>query len=178
MGYARGMSDPLAYFLTWACRGARLHGDDRGSIDRDHNRYDSPIIAPDPWREAGERTRMTSADTLLLNPQQRRVVREAISGVCEHRGWHIRALQVRANHVHIVVVAPHATPESVMQQCKSWATRRLREQKLIDPDHPLWTRHGSTRYIWKQPGLVEAIDYVLNQQDNPTRFPDQSEPRT
>ena len=120
---------------------------------------------------------MNSAEPVTLSPEQQRTVHAAIVGVCEHKGWTVLALQVRSNHVHAVVGAPGHTPEKVMQLFKSWATRRLREAGLCGKSDVVWTRHGSTRYIWNDEGLSEAIDYVINQQDNPRRFQGQSEPR-
>ena len=38
----------LAYLITFRCYGTWLHGDKRGSIDRFHNAYKSPYIAPNP----------------------------------------------------------------------------------------------------------------------------------
>jgi hypothetical protein len=37
---------PLAYLITFRCHGTWLHGDERGSVDRFHNRYKSPCIEP------------------------------------------------------------------------------------------------------------------------------------
>jgi hypothetical protein len=43
---------PLAYLITFRCYGTWLHGDERGSIDRFHNRYKSPYIAPNQrWHD-------------------------------------------------------------------------------------------------------------------------------
>jgi hypothetical protein len=39
---------PLAYLITFRSYGTWLHGDQRGSIDRFHNRYKSPYIEPNP----------------------------------------------------------------------------------------------------------------------------------
>jgi hypothetical protein len=33
---------PLGYLITFRCYGTWLHGDERGSIDRFHNRYSPP----------------------------------------------------------------------------------------------------------------------------------------
>ena len=41
------LSDPLAYFISFACYGCRLHGDDRGSVDLRHNLYGTPVLPPD-----------------------------------------------------------------------------------------------------------------------------------
>src|SRR5262252_3485283 len=37
---------PMGYLITFRSYGTWLHGDRRGSIDRFHNRYKSPCIAP------------------------------------------------------------------------------------------------------------------------------------
>ena len=37
---------PLAYFISFRTASTWLHGDKRGSIDRFHNRYGSPIYLP------------------------------------------------------------------------------------------------------------------------------------
>jgi len=37
---------PLAYLITFRCYGTWLHGDERGSVDRFHNQYQSPSAAP------------------------------------------------------------------------------------------------------------------------------------
>jgi len=39
---------PLAYLITFRAYGTWLHGDSRGSVDRFHNRYGAPLIAPNP----------------------------------------------------------------------------------------------------------------------------------
>ncbi|MFG0258912.1 MAG: transposase [Phycisphaerales bacterium JB041] len=146
-------------------------------MDRAHNGFGSPLVRPDVWRETGQRERMGEVSKVVLAPEHQSMVHAAIAGVCEHRGWKLLALAVRSNHVHLVVNAPRQSPESVMQLCKSWVTRRLREVGVCGTQDPVWTRHGSTRYIWNESGLSEALDYVVNQQDNRSRFGDRSEPR-
>ena len=41
---------PLGYLITFRCYGTWLHGDQRGSIDRWHNRYKSPYLPPSDRR--------------------------------------------------------------------------------------------------------------------------------
>jgi len=93
--------------------------------------------------------------------RHRPVVDEVIRAQCDHRGWHVHALNVRSNHVHLVVRAD-APPERVMGQCKAWASRRLREAGHT-PER-VWTRHGSTRRLNSEASLKRAIDYVPYEQ--------------
>ncbi|MGH9840991.1 MAG: hypothetical protein ACREEM_19730 [Blastocatellia bacterium] len=47
---SEGFSDsriPLAYLITFRCYGTWLHGDERGSVDRDHNIYRTPFLPRD-----------------------------------------------------------------------------------------------------------------------------------
>jgi REP element-mobilizing transposase RayT len=112
----------------------------------------------------------TRNDPVLLTPQMRRVVEAAIAEVCTHRGWDLSAVNARTNHVHAVVGRADAEPERVLQDLKSGGTRKLRESGLIARNVHPWTRHGSTIYIWDADMLMEKIDYVLNQQDDPARW--------
>ena len=71
--------------------------------------------------------------------------------------------------MHSVVGAGYK-PEAVMNGFKSYATRRLREAKLISDEVKPWARHGSTPYLWTDDELQRAIDYVMNGQgDEPFR---------
>ena len=42
--------------------------------------------------------------------------------------------------------------------------RWLREEGLYAQDAPLWSRHGSTRYLWKPPQVENACRYVADSQ--------------
>jgi REP element-mobilizing transposase RayT len=94
-----------------------------------------------------------------LDGERREAVADAIRSVCEHRNWAVLALNVRSNHVHVVVAAEVA-PEKVLVDLKSWSTRRLREVGLAAPDEKLWSRHGSTRWLWSEGDVVGACRYV------------------
>ena len=153
---------PLAYFITFTCYGNWLHGDDRGSVDRDHNLPGEPIMLGDEMREhrAFEKSKHSA---VTLDEDRRRAVQDAIIEVCEHRGWSLLALHVRPEHVHVVVAAD-TTPERVMNDLKAYGTRKLRKRDLVDADALVWTRHGSTRYLNDEQGVVGACDYVVEQQ--------------
>lgn len=155
----------LAYFLTWTTHATWLHGDDRGSIDRNHNARDTPPLAPDPERRERARS-LARTPPVRLTREARDIVESTIRDHCDHRRWELHALNVRSNHVHVVVRCPaDLAPETAMSQIKAWSTRRLRDAGLAGKQAKVWTEHGSTRWIKSDASLIAAIDYVNNHQD-------------
>ena len=59
-----------------------------------------------------------------LDRESRAAVLESVREVCSHRGWSLLAAHVRTTHVHIVVEA-EIQPKKVMNDFKSYASRRL-----------------------------------------------------
>jgi REP element-mobilizing transposase RayT len=157
------MALPLAYFISWTCHGTWLHGDERGSVDRQHNHLGTPILAPDPMRYDQELDALQSP-IRTMSQEAREIVTQAIIDHCRIRDWKLHALNVRTNHVHVVVTANGIPPETVMEQFKAWATRRLRRAGLVGPEDKVWTEHGSTRWINDLDSFGKATHYVLNEQ--------------
>lgn len=159
------MPAPLAYFLSWRTYGTWLHGDPRGSVDAEHNQVGRPRLLPDPRLAAAAAARQKSAPVELAEPA-RIIVSDTIHRHCELRHWRLLALNVRTNHVHIVVDCSRrpCSPERAMDQFKAWCTRRLREAGLAGAAAPVWVEHGSTRWINTEESLAKAIHYVLHEQ--------------
>jgi REP element-mobilizing transposase RayT len=152
---------PLAYLITFRSYGTWLHGDDRGSIDRrNYNRYGAPTMPANSRIFVEEQDNLRTG-AVLLNRRQRAIVEAAIREVCQYRNWVLHAVNARMNHVHSVVSAQRA-PEDVMNDFKSYATRRLREAGALDARR--WARHGSTPYLWTEEQVARAVDYVVNGQ--------------
>lgn len=151
------------YFLTWATYATWLHGDPRGSIDDEHNKPRTDWLPPDPVLFA-RRENSLCEPPMILDERTRAIVHDAIKAHALHRAWHIHALNVRSNHVHVVVAASTHTPEIVMSQFKQWSTRHLRDRGVITQKR-IWAKMGSTRWINDERSLLKAIDYVLNHQD-------------
>jgi REP element-mobilizing transposase RayT len=99
---------------------------------------------------------------VTLDPRQRLLVHRTVVQVCDFRRWDLLALNVRTNHVHVVLSGP-GEPESMMNALKSWSTRRLREEQLVPSGDRVWSRHGSTRYLWGMNAVAAACAYVQNQ---------------
>jgi REP element-mobilizing transposase RayT len=151
---------PLAYLLTFRCYGTWLHGDKKGAVDRHRkNIYDTPDISPNKNLEGRMRLSQKGA-SVRLDKTARDLVSHAVTEVCEHKNYQLHAVNVRSNHVHIVVSAA-AKPEALIKIFKAYATRKLRDEILADPDSRLWSRGGSRRYLWKPRHVALAIEYVL-----------------
>jgi REP element-mobilizing transposase RayT len=151
------------YLITFRCYGTWLHGDERGSVDRRYfNHVGDQKIRHSQSRENYQRGEMRS-DSFLLGAAERKVVDEAIREVCAVRGYGLFAHHVRTNHVH-VTVSNSGKPERMMDSFKAYATRALRKAGLIGEEQKVWSRHGSTRYLWTEDHIATAVDYVINGQ--------------
>jgi REP element-mobilizing transposase RayT len=164
------MGTPLAYLITFTCYGTWLHGDERGSVDDEHNAPETPVLPPDPQRRRREQDQLTEQPYLLDVPR-RQITLAALCEIAQRKGWMLHAAHVRSNHVHIVVTAS-AAPERVLNDVKAAASRRLNKAFPAERERARWTRHGSTRYLWTEEAVAEKVDYVLHGQGEPLeRFP-------
>lgn len=151
---------PLAYLITIRTFGTWLHGDERGSVDRHHEKFSSlPTIPPNPKLESimSENAKLPK---YLLSKQGRKVVEDSVPEVCKNRMYDLFAVNVRTNHVHAVISA-QIKPEKIINTIKSYATGALKSNGLADAKTSVWSRGGSRRYLWKQGSVTEAVDYVL-----------------
>ena len=140
----------MRYFVTFACYGARMHGDESGSVDRHHNLVGSRRLEPDAQRLMAERREMLQ-DPYVLDQAGRAVVLAA----CVHRGWNLLAAHVRSNHVHAIVEA-ETRPERIMNEFKSYASRELNRLGRDGPDRK-----------WKDEDVRQALRYVIEEQGEP-----------
>ena len=156
---------PLAYLITFRSYGTWLHGDERGSVDRFHNRFGTPRIPYNRnWKKYNRLTLRLSP--VRLRSRQRKLVKEAIRETCKLRGWGFWATNVRTNHVHTVVSAP-CKPERVLAAFKANATRKLREAGCWRSSRSPWVEKGSKRYLWTEPDVINAVAYVEYDQGEP-----------
>jgi REP element-mobilizing transposase RayT len=155
-------SAPLAYFISFRTYGTWLHGDERGSVDRKHNAFGAPKLAASESRVRWERDELRGSP-VELDAERRAAVERTIREVCEHREWRLLEVNARSNHVHVVVEAG-GPPEPVMNAFKAWATRRMVQAGLVERGAPVWSRHGSTVYLFKPEKVEEKRRYVRDGQ--------------
>ncbi len=156
------MPAPLAYLLTWTTYGTWLRGDPRGWV-KNHASGSDEYEPGNAGLRASD-TDAIAGPTIFFDAPARRLIEGAIRGVCEQREWMLHAINVRSNHVHVVVTAP-VPPEKAMTDFKAWSTRRLREAGVVAESGRVWTKHGSTRYLNSEASVVRAVEYVIHEQD-------------
>ena len=152
----------MIYLITFTCYGCHPHGDESGSVDRNHNLPGSRLLGPDPKRALAERELMDQPP-YEMDRIRREAVLAAMVERCSHHHWILLAAHVRTNHVHIVVEAG-ARPERIMNDLKSFASRFLNSRGLDEPNRKRWARHGSTRWLWEVENVSAAIRYVVEEQ--------------
>jgi len=154
---------PLAYLITFRSYGTWLHGNERGSVDREHNRFKTPYAAVNENRKRHNQKTL-KGEPVLLDAARRSAVEKAITETCDCRKWTLRAINVRTNHVHSVVSAGSTKSEIVLNAFKANATRQMRENGCWKRDYSPWVDKGSRRNLWNDRSVAKAIDYVLNGQ--------------
>ena len=94
------MSGPLPSFLTFTCHGTWLHADERGSVAGAAHVPGTPVLPPDPERQAEER-KQRSAPPYWLDSAHRPVTWRAIGEIARRTEGVPRAVPVRSNHVPV-----------------------------------------------------------------------------
>lgn len=158
-------SKPIAYHITWGTYGTRLHGDPRGTVDRDHNQFGEPIIDYDQHRWALESFGM-KFDPVRFDPEQMIAVEVIVPPVCERGGWILHACACGPDHVHVLLNA-NADPKDVRRMMKRWVGQELSKQFHRTPGASWWAECGSTKHVFDKDYFHAALDYVRRQRATP-----------
>ena len=134
-------------------------------MDRTHNQFGGRMVQSDAKRALSDSERMLQAPYVL--DQRRAAVLKAIRQHCEYRGWNLLAAHVRTTHVHAILEA-EVPPEKIVTEFKAYASRELNRLGYDAPDRKRWARHGSTRWLFKDQDVKDAIRYVVEEQGQPT----------
>lgn len=122
--------DPVGFFLTWATYGTWLPGDSRGWME-----YHNGWQLPRPFRESEAKAKMTD-EACRLDEKQRDAVESQVQETCAFRGWVLRAVNCRSNHLHVVVSVTNVEPKKIRNDLKAWTTRRLKKE--FDSSREKW----------------------------------------
>jgi REP element-mobilizing transposase RayT len=156
---------PMGYLITFRTFGTWLHGDRRGSVDRFHNVYGTPMLHPNPSRELYEQHLM-KMPPVKLDTRRRAAVLQSLRETCRVRKWKLWAANVRTNHVHSVITA-QCRALNVLQVLKAHATRTMKKNGCWAGKRSPWAYRGSRKKLWTEKDLMEAIVYVEYGQGEP-----------
>src|SRR5437667_4426230 len=76
----------LAYHITWGTYGTRLHGDPRGTVDRDHNQFGEPVLGFDQHRWEREKHNLKFPPVVFTRPRMI-LVESFLPAICHRGGW-------------------------------------------------------------------------------------------
>jgi REP element-mobilizing transposase RayT len=154
-------SDPLAYHITIGTYGTRLHGDERGTIDRHHNTPGEPVLGHNErWKSAAQKR--LKYPPVVLSLEQQRFVESILPHICERGDWDFHIAACQPDHVH-VLLASDTHGNAVRRWLKTWLSEALSKQWPEENCRAWWAEGGSVRWIWEQDHLVRVYDYVHKQ---------------
>jgi REP element-mobilizing transposase RayT len=94
----------------------------------------------------------------------RRIVLITCTDLLTSQRWSLHALNVRTNHVHVVVSIGYAKASRALNALKANATRQMREDGNWKSMRSPWADKGSQRNLWNERSVTLAVDYVINGQ--------------
>lgn len=158
--------EPVAILFTFTCYGSRLHGDERGTVDRHHRAVGEDFVQPSVARVRQAMARQSERGYVLDQVRRGIVLQGLLDSFCR-LGAVCHALHIRRDHVH-VVLSTDRRPDVVLAHMKARATVALGRSGIDGARvHKRWARHGSTRMLWDVADLAPAVDYVVRQQGEP-----------
>ncbi len=155
----------LAYHITWGTYGTRLHGDPRGTVDRQNNEYGTPVPEYDEHRWIRE-TENLKFDPIYLTRDEMIFVESIIPSICECDYWKIIECAAGPDHVHTVLSSPN-DPETIRRLLKRWLGQAMSEQFGLEKGRTWWAECGSIRWIDNERYFANAANYVHRQHATP-----------
>ncbi len=153
------------WHITFGTYGTRLHGDDRPTVDREHNRRGQGFVGRDADRAAGERNKMRG-DPVHLAAPQRAVIETLIPDICKRGGWtyRIAAAPDDEDHVHVLLDAdPSIDPDAILKWLKRWLGEAMTKRWNKPVSGTWWAKAGSTRPVDDETYLSNAYHYIRKQ---------------
>lgn len=152
---------PITFHIAFGTYGARLHGDERGSVGRRHDTPGEPTIAPNRARQDFERG-LTRFPPITFSDEQRRFIEALVPAICERGDWGYHMCAAGKDHVHVLVSAavPGAT---VRRLLKRWLGQELSNRWQRPRGQSWWAEGGSVKWVWDPHYLRRAFDYIADQ---------------
>ena len=138
--------------------GSRLQGSERGS-----HRHGTGAVIPSEGLELFHRRLMKEPEVAFHNESVRDAVHNSIMSACAQRDWIVSALNVRTNHVHILLtVFEQEDVSDAVCVIKSAVVAALQIYPEFR-DRRIWTEGASVNWIRSARYFQYAYRYVMNQ---------------
>jgi REP element-mobilizing transposase RayT len=152
---------PLAYHITWGTYGTRLHGDERGTVDRGMNNYGDPIIGQDgDWQRI--ESSLLRFPPRILNPEQRVYAEQVLPAICVRGKWNLITAAAAPDHVHILLSAA-VEGKDIRKWLKRWLSDAMSGYWPLEPQQVWWAECGSVKWVWNQDYYQQVAGYVQRQ---------------
>jgi REP element-mobilizing transposase RayT len=162
------------WHITFGAYGARLHGDERPTVDRAHNVYGTPFLGPDRDRNAREHA-LCAGEPVRLTGAQRAFIEHVMPSLCARGGWWFLTCAAGPDHVHILLDAdPRIHGKRIHPLLKRWLTQAL-DERWTCPKRPdgqsWWGEGGSNKAVKDEAYLRNALAYINQQRTTPPPIP-------
>ena len=151
----------FAYHITFGTYGTRLHGDPRGTVDREHNEFGTHVLGYDEHRWEQEKENL-KFPPVILTREQMRLVEELIPIICQRGHWIYRTCAAGPDHVHVILTSEH-DPETIRRLLKRWLSQEMSARYCLPDGAVWWAECGSIRWIDSESYYKNATDYVMRQ---------------
>jgi len=147
------------YFITFSTYGTRLLGREAGS-----RRWDSQYIEPNEALYNYMSNRLNEP-CVQFSSAKRALVHDSFMETSRRFGWEIDALNVREDHVHIVIFTPGGKrPDEIVRKLKTGATYALYNAGRRQIGSRVWTKMFSSTLGWDIGFWRGVISYTLEEQ--------------
>lgn len=124
------------HFITFGTYCNHVPGDKRGAFHRN-----GESIQPNRYLEEYVRS-IASGSEISFNTEDRRICFQAIIDRCYEHQWTLGALNVRAQHTHVLIYTPNdVEPSLITQRLKTLASARL---------HDHCATFANVKHIWER----------------------------
>lgn len=156
---------PLAYHITFGTYGTRLHGDVRGTVTRDQNRFGEPVVGHDEIWQRLERSQL-KFPPVVLSADQCREIENRIPGICEHGGWEYQISAGQPDHVYALLTTT-SDGKRVRMWLKRWLGEALSERWPLETGRTWWAEGGSVKQVWEDDYFANVFEYIRLQRSTP-----------
>ena len=151
----------MGYHITFGTYGTRLHGDERGTVDRRRNRPGEPIVGRQEAWECLEANRLARPPIVLTAEQQEHAER-TIPEICRRGGWAHRQSACGPDHVHVLLSAA-ADGRAIREWLKRWLGEAMSARWPLPQGQSWWAKSGSVKWVWDDAYLRRVAEYLRKQ---------------